>query len=124
MNTVKKRLAEYLLHFVIVSSMFIGCYRLPILKQTPRTYSDAVEYILSEMTEKQKDELRNTTKYDLIDYHMTVGRYIRNEFGLWNDNRALLHSCAVRVDLINLHPDDASMIIIEGVWESLNQTNQ
>jgi hypothetical protein len=52
----------------------------------------------------------------------------RNEFGLWQENRALLLDCQkakfegradVPEGLIFIHPDDASMLIIRALWGRL-----
>jgi uncharacterized protein DUF6794 len=51
---------------------------------------------------------------------------IRNAFGLWQGNAALLKSCAEArygpgPDAMFMHPDDASGVIIEAVWRRLQQ---
>jgi hypothetical protein len=56
-------------------------------------------------------ELALTNKSGLISKHHTIGRHIRNEYKLWE------------YEIINekseiIHADDASMIIIESIWES------
>jgi hypothetical protein len=61
--------------------------------------------------------VRGTPRGDLIRFHHGWGTGIRNAFGLWGGNRALLDSCG------GGHPDDASMVIIEAVWKHLHETS-
>ena len=77
---------------------------------------EAVKYILDGMSDKDKDTVRKTKKNKLIFYHHGWGTGIRNSLGLWGTNEALLK------DTGKAHPDDASMVIIEAVWEKLQKS--
>jgi len=55
--------------------------------------------------------------------HLTLGRYIREHYGLWTVNKALIQSCSSFSDEGNLHPDDVSAIIIKQLWEALRKTH-
>jgi hypothetical protein len=83
----------------------------------PKTLEEAADLILSRLRDKDKTVLRNTKKDDLIMYHHGWGMGIRNEFGLWQGNQALLKSCGCS------HPDDCSMRIMERVWEKLRSAS-
>ena len=67
------------------------------------------------MAEKDKQTVRDTPKDKLILFHHGWGSGIRNSFGLWRGNRALMEDCKAK------HPDDASMVIIEAVWARLQK---
>jgi len=54
----------------------------------------------------------------LIRFHHGWGTGIRNEFGLWKGNKELLADCHAE------HPDDASMVIIQAVWERLQKASK
>ena len=82
-------------------------------KTWPKTVDEAVTRILSTMPEKDRKVVRETAKDDLIRFHHGWGTGIRNSFGLWRGNTALLE------DTKEKHPDDASMVIIEAVWARL-----
>ena len=85
----------------------------------PSTLEEAVSTIVAELSGKDTETLCRTKKEDLILYHHGWGTGIRNSFGLWGGNKALLRSaCGGEL----CHPDDASMIIIEGVWTRLQET--
>lgn len=49
---------------------------------------------------------------------------IRNAFGLWGGNVALMQSGAQARGYPFIHPDDASVVIIEAVWERLQKTSR
>lgn len=81
----------------------------------PQTVEEAVTRILSQMSVANKEQVRATPKKDLTRFHHGWGTGIRNAFGLWAGNQALLDDCR------RSHPDSASMVIIEAVWERLHQ---
>ncbi len=81
----------------------------------PKTVDAAVDNILATMDDKSKAQVRSTPRRNLARFHLGWGTGIRNEFGLWAGNTALLESCGGK----RIHPDDCSMIIIERVWDRL-----
>ena len=86
------------------------------LKALPKTLDEAVSFILKDMSPENIKVIKATERNDLIKYHHGWGTGIRNSFGLWQDNSELLQSiCKTRC-----HPDDASMKIIEAVWDKLH----
>lgn len=81
----------------------------------PKTVDEAVTRILADMKDTDKKQVRETKKEDLILFHHGWGTGIRNEFGLWRGNTNLMADCHAQ------HPDDASMVIIEAVWQKLQK---
>lgn len=77
------------------------------------TLDEAVARILDQMKDEDKAVVRATPRDELIRFHHGWGTGIRNTFGLWGGNHALLAACG------GGHPDDASMVIIEAVWDRL-----
>jgi len=61
-------------------------------------------------------------KDNLTDLHFSLGRFIRNEFNLLTDNEELMDSCRLLLGKQDLHPDDASSVIIESLWKNLQDT--
>lgn len=45
--------------------------------------------------------------------HLGLGKIIRNNYGLWDENEALMEDCKAT------HPDDASATILKKLWEQL-----
>jgi len=84
----------------------------------PRTVAEAVQAILWAMSQNEKNLTRSLTKDKLASLHHTLGMRIRNEFGLWDDNYELLMSSGM------VHPDDASRVILEALWEAVRSSNE
>lgn len=87
------------------------------MEQWPTSIDEAVEQLISKIPEDGKTTLRDATDDDLVMMHMTLGTTIRNSFGLWAGNKALLKSCGAE----DMHPDDASSVIIKRTRERLRQ---
>ena len=83
----------------------------------PTTVSATITDLLSVLSKEDKESIRKTTKEDLIQYHHGWGTGIRNHYGLWRGNQALIEDACHKP----CHPDDASMKIIEAVWQALQQ---
>ena len=83
-------------------------------KHLPQTIEQAVAVLLKQLPESEKDNIASMSRDSLINLHFGLGTQIRNDFGLWGGNTALLESTG------NSHPDDAAMAIIEALWRKLN----
>lgn len=81
----------------------------------PRSVDAAVVDLLTTLDAASIEQLLATERDDLIMYHHGWGTGIRNEFGLWAGNQALMADCGVP------HPDDCSMVIIEATWARAQQ---
>ncbi len=87
-------------------------------RKLPQTVSEAVAQLIDAMNEEDKETIRNSKKSDLIMYHFGWGTDIRNSFGLWNSDSALLKDTGMFL------ADDASSAIIEAVWKKLRERNK
>jgi hypothetical protein len=83
-------------------------------KQLPRTVREAVAELLKVMGDSNTDLISSMGKDELSRFHHSFGRSIRNNFGLWGGNESLLK------DTGKAHPDDASTVIMEAVWDALH----
>lgn len=103
------------------------------MKKTPSKVKEAVDKLENLLTTQYKIGIGTCEDEELINYHHTLGRMIRNDFGLWHSNVKLLKDCLriqrtkyrndydyckkyykqnnVKIKVI--HPDDASMVIIK-----------
>ena len=81
----------------------------------PKTVDEAVTRLVTTMSDAEKIEVRDKKKTDLIEYHLNWGMGIRNEFGLRKGNTDLMADCHTQ------EPDEASMVIIEAVWQKLQK---
>ena len=91
--------------------------------QYPKSVEEAVAFLIDKLSLKEKDQIAKMSQKDLILLHFSLGLGIRNEFGLWAGNKDLLESCAIVVGEKNIHPDDASSVIITELWKKLRETH-
>jgi len=83
------------------------------------TREKAVAYIIQKLSPADRDTVRSTLRKDLIQFHLTsLGMWIRKELGLWGQNVYLLEDISPGRPI---HADDASMVLIQLVWERLQQ---
>ena len=92
-------------------------------EKQPQSVEKAVDRLHANMGLNDEILLATMNEEDLIDAHLALGHQIRHEFGLWTGNIALLESCRIIADDKNLHIDDASMVIINVLWEKAKKSN-
>lgn len=86
-------------------------------EQWPTTVEGVVRDLMARMPAEDKERVKTTKKNDLIQFHHGAGTWIRNYYGLWGGNEKLmLSACGAPC-----HPDDASMKIIEAIWQELQK---
>ncbi len=88
-------------------------------KKWPTTIDEAVGVVVATLSDDERASIAALSKPELIGLHFGLGLWIRNNLGLWKGNEALLQ--AIRECDQAIHPDDASMVIIEAVWERLRE---
>jgi hypothetical protein len=89
----------------------------------PVTCDEAAARAIEKMGPGGVERLRSLTREELIELHFSLGLNIRNGFGLWDGNPALLDSCA-RTAGGTPDPDSASMMIITRAWEIVHGERQ
>ncbi|MFH1514433.1 MAG: DUF6794 domain-containing protein [bacterium] len=67
------------------------------------------EKLKKEMSDDDLKLFKETDADGLIDFHFSLGMYIRNEWGLWGDSDLNEYFCQKRM----MHPDDMSGILLE-----------
>jgi hypothetical protein len=90
----------------------------------PKTVDEAVKRLISEMSLKDKTVIANMAEIELSVLHTTLGEYIRNEYGLWKDNKDLLTSCCFIAKRNKASENEASSIIIKELWKRLRKTHK
>ena len=88
-------------------------------KQWPVTIDEAVGVVIATLSDEETASIAALAQAQLIGLHFGLGLWIRSNLGLWKGNDALMQSIRERDQAI--HPDDASMVIIEAVWERLRE---
>ena len=81
----------------------------------PETVNEAVDRLMMVLDGEQKIAIAVMPEEDLIDLHFSLGKAIRNAFGLHEPTSKLLAVCGVA------HPDDASGMIVDALWTKLTQ---
>ena len=89
----------------------------------PKTVSECVDSILVVLPLQDKALVKHTLHKNLIMYHHGMGTWIRNRYGLWGKNDSLLIQCAKLKNIDYIHPDDVSGIIIDSLWNRLQNVN-
>ena len=85
----------------------------------PVTCDEAAARAIEKMGPAGEQRLRSLAKDELIVLNDSFGLNIRNGFGLWGGNDALLASCAAESAGATPDPDSVSMVIITRAWEIL-----
>lgn len=84
----------------------------------PDSLEKALDILKKVLTSEQLKDLKEVPVERLISYHMDLGMWIRNNFGLWEPGSKLFKSLGVS------HPDSASQKIIVSLWGNLNGKQQ
>jgi hypothetical protein len=88
-----------------------------LLEKSPKSVDEAVEILILGMSEEELKKIREMDKDDLIELHFNLGMFIRNSFGLWGDNDALIKSCMKKSGVVDADP--ASSVIIKALWKKI-----
>ena len=86
----------------------------------PPTVELAVDKILSDLSVRDRTKIANLNEKRLMEFHVSFGIFIKNEFRLWG-NEPLLKSCCEHSGLPNVNPDQASYIILKELQKKINQ---
>lgn len=61
-------------------------------------------------------EIKKGSERDMIRFHLNLGMWIRNNWGLWKGSRLSEHFNRIGIK----HPDDISSIILNSYWRNLH----
>jgi hypothetical protein len=90
----------------------------------PRSVSEAVSRLLTDMTLKDKATMANMTEGELTNLNFTLGSYIRNAFGIWSGNEELIEACRTASGHPALPRKEAATVIIRELWKELRRTHK
>lgn len=82
----------------------------------PNTLDECMEALKMALSAEDQIALLSSSKDDLIQYHHGLGRWIRNNWGLWKSGPLLDHMQSLGF----IHPDDMSGSIIREFWARMN----
>jgi hypothetical protein len=89
------------------------------VQRWPKTVQEAVDRLVVELADDDTHTIAHLSEAEVVGLHISLGLAICNTFGLWQGNRALLDSCSTAGGG-PVHPDDASMVIIQALWNRLH----
>ena len=84
------------------------------------TVDEAVADLLSRLPSEKREAIKGMKSEELPGLHHSLGRHIRNRYGLWRGNVFLHVSCESVIDG-EFDADRCSTVIIEALWLELNK---
>ena len=85
--------------------------------QIPQDLDGCMLALDNYLSEEDREAIIAMSEDDLFDLHHTLGRWIRNNWGLWNDSRLFQYLKSLGF----IHPDDMSQSIIVEYWNRKNK---
>ena len=89
----------------------------------PQNVDEALERLLGQLTLKDKSKIARMAERDLRKLEHTLGRYIGDNFGIWDDNHALISSCRFILGKGSIKEKEAIFLIIKRLWEKLQSSH-
>ena len=90
----------------------------------PHNVAEAVERLIRSLPLKDKTTVANMSRDELPGLQLSLGGYIINNFGLLSGNQELMNSCRSASKKMLQHEEDAVFVIIDALWEKLQQTHK
>ena len=91
--------------------------------EMPKTVEEAIDLLMAKLSLREKTGIAKMGKRDLGILNVTLGSYIRDEFGLLEGNDELLESCRILSGRDDLRMDAVPVIIIHLLWAGLRRTH-
>src|SRR5579885_1608223 len=82
----------------------------------PNNLEEAMAALKDVLSPQDQVEITRMTKDELITLHHGLGRWIRNNWGLWAKGELYNHMKSLGF----IHPDDMSQAIIHEYWNRMN----
>jgi len=82
-------------------------------KNRPETMAEAIQFCFIKIPLKTLEELEIKPEEEMFECHFGLGMWLRNSLGLWSGGPLLALEC--------VHPDDASMVILDELRKYMKQ---
>ena len=89
----------------------------------PKTVADAVLRMTAELPLRDRVRIANMDRRELAGLRNTLGRFIRDKFGLISGNPDLLASCRFFSKRGRVNETEAALIILEQLWLELKKSH-
>jgi hypothetical protein len=93
-------------------------------KDLPRSVDTAVMRLIETLQLKDRASIANLQPEELDHLRSGLGDYIKQNFGFYSGNTALLQSCAEVGRLSRPLPDEACAVILRALWKELRATHK
>jgi hypothetical protein len=93
-------------------------------ERQPKTVDEAVKILIEKLSVRDSTIIANMEEDDLVTLQINLGVYIGGEFDIWSGNQELIKSCSFIAGDPYLHEDFAPMIIIEELWNRLQDNHK
>ncbi|TKB27328.1 hypothetical protein FCL47_04080 [Desulfopila sp. IMCC35006] len=91
---------------------------------SPSTVNEVVELLYDDISLRDKVTMAHLTEYELdASVYLVLAKTIRKEFGLYNGNTELLHSCSSYQGREYDVYEDPAMVIIKELWKKVKKTH-
>ena len=90
----------------------------------PQSVDAAVARLIETLQLKDRAHIANMRSEELDRLRTGLGDYIKQKFGLYSGNSALLQSCADLGGLRRPLPDEACAVILRALWKALQATHK
>ena len=94
------------------------------LSVLPKTVDEAVDQIISDMSLEERVRMANFDKEELRVINYSLSIFIRNQLFMKDINKELFESCRIVSGNKNLNESTAALVIIEKLWEKLQETHR
>lgn len=82
----------------------------------PSSLEDSFQELKKMLNPELIKKMQMNSEQEMIDYHMGLGLWMRNNWGLWRGSRLSKYFNGIGI----FHPDDMSGIILDSFWRYLN----
>lgn len=93
-------------------------------RMPPRSVRECVERLKTVLSLKERTSIANMQPDELGQLHRSLGEFVKNKYGLYAGNEALIKSCAKVGQLNQPLAEEASAVIIRSLWADLRQTHK
>ena len=89
----------------------------------PKNVDEAVKSLVGQLSLKDKSKIARMEQRELKTLDSTLGRYIEDNFGLHDNNDALISSCGFVLGKPAIEETEAIALIIRKLWEKLQSSH-
>ena len=90
----------------------------------PETFEEAVELLEKHLPLEHRVNLSKMDDEELVDIHLSIGAWVRETFGLWEENEKLMESIEAFTGRKIRSADEASAVIVKELARRLRESHR